>query len=732
MGFLILFVGLGSAWPATPGAREPHDYPDSLRSLPPRMRPFFDQEYRRQAFNAPLQESLNVRCVGRWPWGPSYEVTAQRDTLYLASGSGVRIVDITTPTNPRHIGQVCAKGLVSQVVIRDSLLYVASRGLEIFNVSNPASPVKRSWLDIPVSDFGLKDSFAACIADSLRIIKIKDPGNPIRVGASADSGYAISVTNNYAYIGSRWELAIINITNPQNPRRAGSRGAYVHSLWVQGNHCYTTTGNQGFTIFNIRDSSNIWEEGRIGTLWSYDVYVIGNFAYTPNFAVVDISDSSSPTIVGSVNMPCGPFGVWVKSPFTYGFVADNYEGLQAVNINDPTQPRIDTAAFGADAARDVFVQGNRAYIADDHSGMKVLDISNIAAPFEIGSYDTIGPRPSPFEALWVRDTVGYLGTDVNFNPPRQFVAVNVSTPSSIRRLGSCEIPNNIECADMFLKNGDSILYSANQSYLFGFRVNNPTAPALVCSLRLGADEAYGVFAKDSFAYVEGTTGGLKIVNIGRPSNPTIVGRCSTHYGLAVYVRDTVGYVGGGTLGLVIVNVANASASFEISRFPTRHWAVDVWVKDSLAFVDARAFVQIVNVKDPRNPFETGYYQFYSPSRRLFHDGNYVYTANYEGGVYVLEQFTTAISENPGQERLIHEVTVTPNPVRGKLMLQLGLATIHSCFRIFDIGGREVIGKKRLNPTPISAEIDVGGLKAGVYFIILEDRMRRKVVKIVKI
>lgn len=30
--------------------------------------------------------SLNVRCVGRWPFGPSYAVAVQGDYAYLGSG----------------------------------------------------------------------------------------------------------------------------------------------------------------------------------------------------------------------------------------------------------------------------------------------------------------------------------------------------------------------------------------------------------------------------------------------------------------------------------------------------------------------------------------------------------------------------------------------------------------------------------------------------------------------
>ena len=40
--------------------------------------------------------------------------------------------------------------------------------------------------------------------------------------------------------------------------------------------------------------------------------------------------------------------------------------------------------------RDVQVVGNRAYVADDEKGMRVLDVSNPASITELGTFDTPG------------------------------------------------------------------------------------------------------------------------------------------------------------------------------------------------------------------------------------------------------------------------------------------------------------------------------------------------------
>ena len=41
-------------------------------------------------------------------------------------------------------------------------------------------------------------------------------------------------------------------------------------------------------------------------------------------------------------------------------------------------------------AEGVYVSGNYAYVADDESGLRIIDISNPSLPNEVGYYDTPG------------------------------------------------------------------------------------------------------------------------------------------------------------------------------------------------------------------------------------------------------------------------------------------------------------------------------------------------------
>jgi hypothetical protein len=75
---------------------------------------------------------------------------------------------------------------------------------------------------------------------------------------------------------------------------------------------------------------------------------------------------------------------------SYAYVADDTSGLRIIDITNPNAP-VEAGFFNTPgAAHGVTVSGNFAYVADDTSGLRILDVSNPAAPTETGFCDTPG------------------------------------------------------------------------------------------------------------------------------------------------------------------------------------------------------------------------------------------------------------------------------------------------------------------------------------------------------
>ncbi len=63
-------------------------YEVAVDSLPPRMRGFGDEHYFQTFIKPKQRDSLNVRCVGRWPFGLGFEVYGNANTNILCFGAG--------------------------------------------------------------------------------------------------------------------------------------------------------------------------------------------------------------------------------------------------------------------------------------------------------------------------------------------------------------------------------------------------------------------------------------------------------------------------------------------------------------------------------------------------------------------------------------------------------------------------------------------------------------------
>ncbi|GBC79584.1 hypothetical protein HRbin09_00806 [bacterium HR09] len=74
----------------------------------------------------------------------------------------------------------------------------------------------------------------------------------------------------------------------------------------------------------------------------------------------------------------------------YAYVADEHQGLRIINVSNPATPTEVGFSGTGGYAEDVEVSGNYAYVATGGRGLRIIDVSNPAAPVQTGFYDTPG------------------------------------------------------------------------------------------------------------------------------------------------------------------------------------------------------------------------------------------------------------------------------------------------------------------------------------------------------
>ena len=87
------------------------------------------------------------------------------------------------------------------------------------------------------------------------------------------------------------------------------------------------------------------------------------------------------TVLGTADTPDNAYAVALAG--NHAYVADNASGLLVVDVSSPGQPEIVGSWNSPGSARDVLIAGDLAYLADGSSGLQILDLGSPTNPRRI-------------------------------------------------------------------------------------------------------------------------------------------------------------------------------------------------------------------------------------------------------------------------------------------------------------------------------------------------------------
>jgi hypothetical protein len=168
---------------------------------------------------------------------------------------------------------------------------------------------------------------------------------------------------------------------------------------------------------------------------NWGVTVSGNHAYLAKggngLQVIDVSDPTSPTLAGSYNTTGDSRAVAVSGD--HAFVADGGSGIQVIDISDPTTPTLDGNYDTPGWALDIVISGDHAFMAGGANGLQVIAISDPTTPTLAGSWD------SPIDAwgVAVSGDRAYLADDDS-----GLQVIDISDPTNPTPVGSYNTTGN--------------------------------------------------------------------------------------------------------------------------------------------------------------------------------------------------------------------------------------------------------------------------------------------------
>ena len=262
--------------------------------------------------------------------------------VYVAYGTaGLRIIDVTNPSNLSLLGTADLGGDSRAVVASGNYAYVAARdsGVYVVDVTDPANPVKIKTLKTPrARGVSINGSiiFVAASDSGMGMFDITDPANPTLISYTGSDVYGenVAVNGNVAGITDYSQITFYDISNPSASIKKGSTGSF-------------TTGNEGFAIN-------------------------GNYAFVPdgdNLKIFNITDLNTPVLVSQVFT--GGYGYLAAVDGDYCYVASETTGIRSINISNPSVPV--EAGFYDDIpkSRGVAVNGKYVYVTEMIDGLTV-------------------------------------------------------------------------------------------------------------------------------------------------------------------------------------------------------------------------------------------------------------------------------------------------------------------------------------------------------------------------
>jgi len=212
-------------------------------------------------------------------------------------------------------------------------------------------------------------------------------------------------------------------------------GGYYRRLVLEGNRVYAADSRRGLVVLDIagKDPVCAWKQQNVqGMGLSVQENHLYLAAGAEGLYVFDLSMPNSPKRVGLCRTNGVARDVWVGG--RYAYVADEQQGLTVVDVASPSRARkIALATWNTEKPLPEAVrgEGNRVYVAAGKDGLVIIDISDARQPKLIGRYKS--PEGGFVKGLAVKDGLVYLANaNGDSQPANGLVILDARDPQAVK------------------------------------------------------------------------------------------------------------------------------------------------------------------------------------------------------------------------------------------------------------------------------------------------------------
>ncbi len=284
-----------------------------------------------------------------------------------------------------------------------------------------------------------------------------------------------------------------------------------------------------------------------------------------------------------------------------------------------------------DRAWDVATSGDITYVADDTTGLIILDTSDPENPNYISRYNT----PALARGITIVDSIAFIA-DLS-----SVQIINISDPENPTFMGYYDTPS--EAYGITVAN--SIAYIADGfSGLQILDVSDPFDPIFLGNVDTPG-KAYKVAVSNSIACVADWGSGLQIINISNPENPILLTNYITpDHARSVVMSDNIAYVAAFGSGLQIIDLSDPMNPILLSSYDTVGFSYGIFLSGTTIYLADDGYgINLLDVTNPEQPSLIGSYMTPGSARSVTNSGLYSYVADDGSGLQIID---VSNPENP--------------------------------------------------------------------------------------
>ncbi len=517
------------------------------------------------------------------------------ELAYVVSDWGLEIFNLTTPSQPKQIGEIATPGNAQGIVVHENTAYVADGdgGVVIIDVNQSNAPkltkIIGGFEHVRCIHIANRNAYVVDVKQGLKIFSLKE---------------------------------LLNGTNPQPIGAFYTTGAAL-DVSVDRNMIYLSDENLGFHILDFELVDIPAFAGIVRTL-AFDFDVADGYAYVAsgNFQIIDMRNRLEPEIISSIQTP--GLATQVKYKDGYAYLTDQQSGLYIIDVHDRQEPKtiavqpLLNGTVGLDIL-EINGKGKFACVANGKNGLQIISLKNPAAPEWLHHYDASG------EAYGL-DIVGTAdGRRMAYIADGAAGLKIVEIKDAFNAVLTHHIPLDGIAADVRVENGHAFIAAAERGLLI-LDIENADNPRMVAHIQT-AHPAWGIEIKRGHAYV--CADELIVVDSRTPEDSRIVTqRAMPGSAYRITIANQQGYVVALDGGLQIFDLADPLNPRAIGSYQTPGNATNIAIAGNKGYLlDSLSGLQIVELDEPQRPETIAEYQTNALPIAAQISGDYLYLLN---------------------------------------------------------------------------------------------------------